>query len=355
MMEGILASALVSAPQVFNKVQNFVEALVQVKPTFSFVVPSAEYICRPNLEKLLLDIYESKQSFVNKGIYHVVFGAEGVGKSTTIIRVFEGKEGVIAVNVSQGDTAQSVFEKISRACGIPKLDDEISLKDFDLALSLASTKLGDGKRIAIVLEVERGGDINDARGVLASVKQIAKLCAQSANVIIVLSEANAVLGFCDDDRQEFLWFGGMEESEAYALFDLVMKERKIDNNELKTFFDAVGTHPLHLQLLARAIMRNETVENFTNGVISKAFDDLAAFSHKSILEKLKESPNGVKVHVFEGVEENGVNLAQPKAVAAAMKNSRAIIYHRPSGEYRLFSKAHATALNTKPWKKSRLE
>ena len=346
-MERKVASALFSAPQGLMKVQSLVEDLIRVKPKFSFVVPSAEYIPRPQLEKRLLDIYESKQTFVNRGIYHVVFGAEGVGKSTTIIRVFEGKEGVIAVNVSQGDTAQSVFEKISRACGIPKLDDEISLKDFDLALSLASSRLGNDKRIAIILEVERCGDITDARGVLA----IAKLCAQSANVIIVLSEANAVPGFCDDDRQEYIWFGGMEETEAYALFDLMMKDREVDKNELKVFFDAVGTHPLHLQLLARAILRNnDTVENFKNEVIRKAFDDLAAFSHKSILEKLRESPSGVKVHSFEGIVENGVNLAQPKEVAKEMKNSRAIIYHRPSGEYRLFSKAHATALKTKPSK-----
>jgi predicted phosphoadenosine phosphosulfate sulfurtransferase len=72
--------------------------------------------------------------------------------------------------------------------------------------------------------------------------------------------------------------------------------------------------------------------------------DLVAFIHKPILEALKESPDGVSVVKFQGCKDNGVNLASPKKVAEAMKETNAIVYHLPSGEYRCASRAHRTAL-----------
>ena len=72
--------------------------------------------------------------------------------------------------------------------------------------------------------------------------------------------------------------------------------------------------------------------------------DLAGFLHKPILKELKASPDGVRTVKFDGVKHDGVNLAQPKDVAVAMKKQTAIVYHIPSGEYRLASRAHRTAL-----------
>ena len=72
--------------------------------------------------------------------------------------------------------------------------------------------------------------------------------------------------------------------------------------------------------------------------------DLAGFTHQPILKALKASPDGVRTVKFKGVEHKGVNLAQPKDVAVAMKKQTAIVYHIPSGEYRLASRAHRTAL-----------
>jgi ribosomal protein L2 len=72
--------------------------------------------------------------------------------------------------------------------------------------------------------------------------------------------------------------------------------------------------------------------------------DLVAFTHKPILAALKATPDGVHVRAFDGVEYKGVNLARPKKVAVVMKETNCIIYHMPSGEYRLVSIAHRTAL-----------
>lgn len=84
------------------------------------------------------------------------------------------------------------------------------------------------------------------------------------------------------------------------------------------------------------------------GVVGKelraAKRSLAAFRHEPILEALKASPDGIRTSKFSGVTHKGVHLAQPKQVAAAMEMCKAVVYHVPSGEYRLFSRAHRTAL-----------
>jgi len=79
-------------------------------------------------------------------------------------------------------------------------------------------------------------------------------------------------------------------------------------------------------------------------VLCAADRDLSAFTHEPILEALKVSSDGVSTKVFRGIESKGVNLAEPKQVALAMKERNAIIYHHPSGEYRMASRAHRTAL-----------
>lgn len=75
--------------------------------------------------------------------------------------------------------------------------------------------------------------------------------------------------------------------------------------------------------------------------------DFAGFRHRRILRALRHSPGGVLVTEFEGVFDNGVNLAMPQELAA-LKSSQAVVYHLPSQEYRLSSTAHRTALLMKP-------
>ena len=106
----------------------------------------------------------------------------------------------------------------------------------------------------------------------------------------------------------------------------------------------MGTFPLDVRDFAEALERGETAADYIETTLLAAEADLAGFTHKPILKALKASPDGVRTVKFDGVKHEGVNLAQPKQVAVAMKEQAAIVYHLPSGEYRLASRAHRTAL-----------
>ena len=106
----------------------------------------------------------------------------------------------------------------------------------------------------------------------------------------------------------------------------------------------MGTLPLDVGAFAIALGRGQLADDYIEAALRAARRDLAGFLHKPILKALKESPDGVSTDLFDGIEHKGVNLAQPKQVAVAMKEQAAIVYHLPSGEYRLATRAHRTAL-----------
>ena len=106
----------------------------------------------------------------------------------------------------------------------------------------------------------------------------------------------------------------------------------------------MGTVPLHIKEFAAALKRGETAADFIEAALRAAQDDLRMFIHKPILRALKVAPDGVRAVNFEGVKHEGVNLAEPKDVAVAMKKRNAIFYHHPTREYRMASRAHRTAL-----------
>ena len=101
-------------------------------------------------------------------------------------------------------------------------------------------------------------------------------------------------------------------------------------------------------MFVNALENGKSATDYIEEKLCAAKSDLSAFTHKPILEALQLSPNGVSTDMFEGIENEGVNLAEPKQVAVAMKERNAIIYHHPSGEYRLASRAYRTAL-TERW------
>ena len=94
----------------------------------------------------------------------------------------------------------------------------------------------------------------------------------------------------------------------------------------------------------RALERGQSAADYVEAELRAAKCSLAAFRHKPILKALKASPDGVSTDEFDGVWDEKVYLAQPKQVAAAMEMCKAVVYHVPSREYRLFSRAHRTAL-----------
>ena len=106
----------------------------------------------------------------------------------------------------------------------------------------------------------------------------------------------------------------------------------------------MGTLPSDIRVFAVALGSGDTAADYIEAALCAAERDLAGFTHKPILKALKSSPDGVSTDLFDDVEHKGVNLAEPKEVAVAMKKRNAIVYHLPSGEYRLASRAHRTAL-----------
>ena len=106
----------------------------------------------------------------------------------------------------------------------------------------------------------------------------------------------------------------------------------------------MGTIPLDVREFTNSLENGESAADYIEDMLCAAKRDLSAFTHKPILKALKLSPDGVKTKVLRGIENEGVNLAEPKQVSVAMKKRQAIVYHHPSGEYRIASRAHRTAL-----------
>ena len=122
--------------------------------------------------------------------------------------------------------------------------DEVERLELDILeeVFLDAAKKSDGRRITVVLEVERG---TAADGVLYMVKSAAKKLARFANVMVVLSEANAALMFGDDRRHKFIWVDGMthEEATTYAKKEFPAAA----DHDLELFFDKVGILDQSLQ------------------------------------------------------------------------------------------------------------
>ena len=106
----------------------------------------------------------------------------------------------------------------------------------------------------------------------------------------------------------------------------------------------MGTLPLDIKVFAKALRKGVPAGDYIETAMLAAERDLAGFTHQPILTALKASPDGVSTLKFKGIKHDGVNLALPNAVAVAMKLINVIVYHIPSGEYRLASRAHRTVL-----------
>ena len=313
-------------------------SLAKARPKFSEKVgPSSDYVSRPSIEKKVLDVFDKKS--LQSGTYFVMYGPKGAGKSSVVARVLGDKTGVTKISISQGDTTSSILAKICKMCGQTTIESP-DLDDFTDVLIGAAEKNG-GRPVTVVFEVERGSSSPE---VLSLVKHVAKSFALNANVLIVLSEANAVLGFRDDQRQKFIWVNEMSRAEAEEF----VKRRvpSIPTEDFNRFADNIGTLPLSLTMLCDALLAGQKVDDFIRSALAWAEADLVAFLHRPILTALKKSPEGVSVKFFGGVEHKGVPLSSPKLVAPAMKITNAIIFDFETGQYKLFSKAHQTALKS---------
>jgi hypothetical protein len=294
------------------------------------------YVKRFRPENDIRKIYDNNKT--SSGKYHVVYGVKGAGKSYAVASVLAGESGVVRISVSQADTAVTIISKIAEVCGLTLIKTNADLSVFNPILKEAK-KMRNGLPMTFVFEVERGSSSQD---VISLVKQVSKVLALNANVIIVLSEANAVLGFGEDMRQQFLYVDGMEVHEAKEYAKKMYPS--IQDQDIDNYIDKVGTLPLGIVLFCEDLSDGIPADALITDRIMQAKRDLVAFVHIPILRALKNQPDGIQVEFFRGIEDKGVLLSEPKSVGVAMKTRNVIVYHFQSGEYRLFSKAHKTAI-----------
>jgi hypothetical protein len=369
----VLSAAILAYPTLEPILRLFFSKLPTVQTKFPVL---KNYVTRPALEYDILQVYNTSFDWQTTGAYTVIVGSKGAGKSYATAHVLDKKPGVLFLKVTQAETSLSFGSKLLKAGG-QVLDENMKL-GVDALYPLLEQIAQTDRPITIVFEVERGAGAPSDE-VLYMVKSTAKELAHAANVIIILSEANAGLAFGDDRRQKFIWVDGMTHAEATMYAKKVFPA--VADHDLETFFEKVsilktahpfkllhdlctghttyiptcplcancrslqvGTMPLDVGDFVKALKRGEAADDFIEAALCLADDDLCSFAHPQILEALKKSPDGVRRKHFRGVENKGVNLAQPKQVAVAMRETNAIVFHLPSGEYRMASRAHRTAL-----------
>jgi hypothetical protein len=305
---------------------------------FDNVGDGSNYVTRPSMEKRILQA--SEKSLKDKGgVYTILVGAKGAGKTSAVARVLREKKGVVAVLVSDKDTPGSLVSKLVKKCGIKVTQGlDIDLEDFGPVL-LKAAEIRKGRPITIVFEVERSSTSVE---ILKLIKNFTKYLAVYANVIIVLSEANAGLVFSDDERQKILWVDEMDTEEAKEYARKLHPD--VSDADLNLLFDKVGKLPLKILNSMTALKEGIPVAQVIDDAVLAAEADFIGFKLEPILAALKASPDGVHIRAFNGVKYEGADLGEPAEVAVFMKMKNCLVYHMPSKEYRLASRAHRTAL-----------
>ena len=225
-----VSAILAAFPEVSRALKKFTLNLPAIKHPFPVV---KNYISRPPLESKIQNIYNSSKE---TDAYTVLVGVKGSGKSSTVAHVLSNKPGVLYMTLMiESDTSSSLLQKLLAISG-ERCDENINILDINIlypVLNQAAKDMG-GRRVTVVLEIERGADSNS---VLYMAKSAAKKLAVASNVIIILSEANAGLMFGDDLRQKFIWVDGMTEDEATSY---AKKEfPAISESDLKEFIEKV--------------------------------------------------------------------------------------------------------------------
>ena len=294
------------------------------------------YVERSLLLQQINDIMNRKE---DNGKYFVLYGAKGVGKSTIIERAAKGRKGIIMLRITTAHSRDDVMGELAKNLNLAEKPETI-----DYIKALKKAKSSDGTLPTIIIEVERSGSLDLSLGVQAA-RGVAKDLAAACNVIIILSEANAVLEFGkDDDRENMIFIGELTEPEAQKY--IVALGLKLSEVDVKYVIKNVGTNPAALRNMQGWINDKKSIHDFVAMKLAKARNLLVRFPHKAILNALKEHPEGISPEYFNNMKSEGVDLSDPVAVGVAMKKSNAIVYHMDSDKYMIISHCHQVALRS---------
>lgn len=298
---------------------------------------SSHFVSRPNIEKKINAALTT--SSLDADSYTIVYGPKGIGKTELVDHAAIGKKGVVKVLVSSANTRDDVIQSITK-----KLFGGATHSDLDIDVFKQAIKKC-GVIPTIIFEVERSVSPTGSRDhVVDAVRSLSKELAHCCRCIIVLSEANAVLQFGKDDREEYIYVDEMEREEAKQLLKAL--GRDLTEAEMEYVFTNIGSSPLNLIKLSIKVSPVYSVHDFVANVLRNAEKQLAAFPHKPILKALKDHPEGVTPKSFHNQKDDGIDLTNPAAVGIAMKSINAIVYRMELDMYTLMSTAHRTALKS---------
>ena len=305
-------------------------------PQYDWLMAKNLYVERPLLLQRIIDIMNRKKG---NGKYFVLYGAKGVGKSTIVERAAKGRKGVIMLRISTAHSRADVMGELAETLNLAEKP-----KTIDYIKALEKAKSSDGTLPTIIIEVERAGSLDLSLGVQAA-RGVAKHLAAACNVIIVLSEANAVLEFGKDgDRENMIFIDELTEPEARKY--IVALGLDLSEVDIKYVIENVGTNPATLRSMQEWIKKGKSVHDFVAMKLVKAEDDLDRFPHKAILNALKKHPEGISPKYFKHMKSEGVDLSEPFAVGEAVKKSNAIAYRIELGKYMIISHRHQVALRS---------
>lgn len=308
-----------------------------VSKAFDGIGTGKDYITRPSFEKTILKVSENTMESKRPGIYTILVGPKGSGKSSVVARVLAGKRGVVHIVMSEKDTPFTIVLKMHHQLGL-KYDRDVKVTlDHIPSVLQRVTEYREGLPITIVFEMEACGPQS-----LRLVKVVAAKLATNANVLVILSDMNAASAFTEDNKQQFIWVDEMTRGEAVDFAKRI--HPAVSDSDLNLILEKTGKLPNDIKIAMQSLRRGVRAALIVDEAVDIALDDLYTFGHRPILAALKSEPDGVSAARFAGVQYKGVHLGDPQHVAVTSRDCGAVVYHLPSGEYRPASRAHRKAL-----------
>ena len=296
-----------------------------------------KYISRKSVETAILEFISRTEA---DGVYCIIYGSKGVGKTTVVEAVIHDRPGILKVKVTTAENKQQFLLKVIEVTGQFKQNPTID----DFKESLRKAISDSGVLPTVIFEVERGGNDEQILGIQAA-RSLSKEFASVCNCIIIISEANAVVEFgMDPSREEFIFVDELDENEVREFIGqngMMLNEKKI-----RKVIDNIGSNPATLNKLRTHLRKGLSVDDFITLTLRNARLELVAFQHQPILKALKDHPEGISPEFFNKLKNEGVDLSNPKAVGAAMRKGNVITYRIERREYMIYSKAIEVALRS---------
>ncbi len=319
-----------------NRLFNY-SALSNAKVTSP--ISNLSYVARPVIEGIL-----NMTMTVRKPSYSIVFGAKGVGKSTMVLHVAEGKPAVVRVPIRSVDdmnsiTAKFMFDVTGRRESVDMTEMKEAIADYTAHTQIMPT---------IIFDVERGSADKEGsthKSVLQDVRSLAKELHENCHCVIVVSEANAVFQFGMDSRERFIFVDEMSFNETRDF--LKLRIENVTDDFAKKVYDNIGGILTVLNEFLD-LLETQTIDESIDAIVGIARQELEAFQLQPILKALKEHPDGVEPGSFKKKKYEGIDLSEPADVGDAMKKRNAIVYRidlKPR-LYQMQSTRHKTALKS---------